>query len=158
MRRLCVSRAGGWRTQAFLREEFRETGKLGSRYDPNVTAYDPFPYKPTQETNDPILLSIMAPTTTAMVDFVTRTVGWKTDAGYHALSSEVERLWDQSSSNNAFVGSASATDLRVAVATDPKLRVGDRAWMGGSIVPVHGVVADRKPDSDHGRPDAGAGA
>jgi carboxypeptidase C (cathepsin A) len=119
-----VRQSGGrLETQAFLREEFRETGKLGSRYDPNVTAYDPFPYNPTQETNDPILLSIIAPTTTAMVDFVTRTVGWKTDARYNALSFEVNRLWDQSSSNGAFSGSASATDLRVAVATDPKLRV-----------------------------------
>jgi carboxypeptidase C (cathepsin A) len=119
-----VKQSGGrLETQAFLREEFRETGKLGSRYDPNVTAYDPFPYNPTQETNDPILLSIIAPTTTAMVDFVTRTVGWKTDARYNALSSEVARAWDRSSRNGAFSGSASATDLRVAVATDPKLRV-----------------------------------
>jgi carboxypeptidase C (cathepsin A) len=118
-----VRQSGGrLETQAFLREEFRETGKLGSRYDPNVTAYDPFPYNPTQETNDPILLSIIAPTTTAMVDFVTRTVGWKTEARYNALSFEVNRLWDQSG-NGAFAGSASATDLRVAVATDPKLRV-----------------------------------
>jgi carboxypeptidase C (cathepsin A) len=119
-----VKQSGGrLETQAFLREEFRETGKLGSRYDPNVTAYDPFPYNPTQETNDPILLSIIAPTTTAMVDFVTRTVGWKTDARYNALSNEVARAWDRSSRNGAFAGSASATDLRVAVATDPKLRV-----------------------------------
>jgi carboxypeptidase C (cathepsin A) len=119
-----VKQSGGrLETQAFLREEFRETGKLGSRYDPNVTAYDPFPYNPTQETNDPILLSIIAPTTTAMVDFVTRTVGWKTDARYNALSNEVARAWDRSSRNGAFSGSASATDLRVAVATDPKLRV-----------------------------------
>jgi carboxypeptidase C (cathepsin A) len=118
-----VRQSGGrLETQAFLREEFRETGKLGSRYDPNVTAYDPFPYNPTQETNDPILLSIIAPTTTAMVDFVTRTVGWKTEARYNALSFEVNHLWDQSG-NGAFSGSASATDLRVAVATDPKLRV-----------------------------------
>jgi carboxypeptidase C (cathepsin A) len=119
-----VKQSGGrLETQAFLREEFRETGKLGSRYDPNVTAYDPFPYNPTQETNDPILLSIIAPTTTAMVDFVTRTVGWKTDARYNALSNEVARAWDRTSRNGAFSGSASATDLRVAVATDPKLRV-----------------------------------
>jgi carboxypeptidase C (cathepsin A) len=119
-----VKQSGGrLETQAFLREEFRETGKLGSRYDPNVTAYDPFPYNPTQETNDPILLSIIAPTTTAMVDFVTRTVGWKTEARYNALSSDVARAWDRSSRNGAFSGSASATDLRVAVATDPKLRV-----------------------------------
>ena len=119
-----VKQSGGrLETQAFLREEFRETGKLGSRYDPNVTAYDPFPYNPTQETNDPILLSIIAPTTTAMVDWVTRTVGWKTDARYNALSSEVNRNWDRSGGRGAFSGSASATDLRVAVATDPKLRV-----------------------------------
>jgi carboxypeptidase C (cathepsin A) len=119
-----VKQSGGrLETQAFLREEFRETGKLGSRYDPNVTAYDPFPYNPTQETNDPILLSIIAPTTTAMVDFVTRTVGWKTEARYNALSEEVGRAWDRGGRNGAFAGSASATDLRVAVATDPKLRV-----------------------------------
>jgi carboxypeptidase C (cathepsin A) len=119
-----VKESGGrLETQAFLREEFRETGKLGSRYDPNVTAYDPFPYNPTQETNDPILLSIIAPTTTAMVDWVTKTVGWKTDARYNALSDEVNRLWDRSSRNAYFNGSASATDLRVAVSTDPKLRV-----------------------------------
>jgi carboxypeptidase C (cathepsin A) len=119
-----VRQSGGrLETQAFLREEFRETGKLGSRYDPNVTAYDPFPYNPTQETNDPILLSIIAPTTTAMVDFVTHTVGWKTDARYNALSDEVNRNWDRSSRNGYFSSSAAATDLRVAVATDPKLRV-----------------------------------
>jgi carboxypeptidase C (cathepsin A) len=119
-----VKESGGrLETQAFLREEFRETGKLGSRYDPNVTAYDPFPYNPTQETNDPILLSIIAPTTTAMVNFVTQTVGWKTDAQYYALSGPVASAWDRSSRNGAFAGGASATDLRVAVATDPKLRV-----------------------------------
>ncbi len=119
-----VRESGGrLETQAFLREEFRETGKLGSRYDPNVTAYDPFPYNPTQETNDPILLSIIAPTTTAMVDWVTRVVGWKTDARYNALSNEVNRAWDRTSREGAFTGSASATDLRIAVTTDPKLRV-----------------------------------
>ncbi len=119
-----VRQAGGrLETQAFLREEFRETGKLGSRYDPNVTAYDPFPYAPTQETNDPILLSIIAPTTTAMVDFVTRVVGWKTDARYNALSEEVGRAWDRSGGRGAFGGNASESDLRVAVATDPKMHV-----------------------------------
>jgi len=54
---------------------------------------------------------------------VTRTVGWKTEASYNALSFEVNKMWDNSGPNGAFSGSASATDLRVAVATDPKLRV-----------------------------------
>ncbi len=110
-------------TDAFLREEFRETGKLGSVYDPNVTGYDPFPYSPAQQSNDPIMMNVVAPTTTAMVDFVTKTVGWKPEARYIALSIETALLWDRSSQNGAFHGSASATDLRVAVATDPKLRV-----------------------------------
>jgi carboxypeptidase C (cathepsin A) len=119
-----VKQSGGrLETQAFLREEFRETGKLGSRYDPNVTAYDPFPFAPQQETNDPILLSIIAPTTTAMVDWVTRVVGWKTEARYNALSDEVNRNWDRGGRNGYFSSAAAATDLRVAVATDPKLRV-----------------------------------
>ena len=116
-----VKQAGGrLETQAFLREEFRETGKLGSRYDPNVTAFDPFPFDPNQRSNDPILLSIIAPTTTAMVDFVTRTVRWKTEARYNALSYEVNEMWQR---GNDSTRGAAATDLRVAVATDPKLRV-----------------------------------
>lgn len=118
-----VKQAGGrLETQAFLREEFRETGKLGSRYDPNVTSYDPFPFYPHQRSEDPILLSIIAPTTTAMVDFDTRIVGWKTDARYNALSYEVSEMW-QWGSNESRAEAASATDLRIAVSTDPKLRV-----------------------------------
>ncbi len=38
--------------------------------------------------------SIIAPTTTAMVDFVTRVVGWDVSARYHALSYEVNGQWD----------------------------------------------------------------
>ena len=59
-----VKRSGGrLETQAYLREVFRAEGKLGSRYDPNVTAPDPFPFDPDQRSNDPILESIIAPTT-----------------------------------------------------------------------------------------------
>jgi carboxypeptidase C (cathepsin A) len=119
-----VKQAGGrLETQAFLREEFRETGKLGSRYDPNVTSYDPFPFDSSQRSNDPILLSIITPTTTAMVDFVTRTVGWKTAARYNALSAEVSKAWERGAKGAFGEDASSATDLRVAVATDPKLRV-----------------------------------
>lgn len=118
-----VKEAGGrLETQAFLREEFRETGKLGSRYDPNVTSFDPFPFAPEQRSNDPLLLSIIAPTTTAMVNFVTRTVGWKIDARFNALSYEVSQNWQRDGGSRR-EEAAAATDLRVAVATDPKLRV-----------------------------------
>ena len=115
-----VRRAGGRiETQAYLREKFRGEGKLGSRYDSNVTAFDPFPFAPDQETNDPILDGIIAPTTSAMVDFVTRIVGWKVDARYEALNEEVNRAWER----GWFTDGESVTDLRQAVAIDPKMKV-----------------------------------
>jgi carboxypeptidase C (cathepsin A) len=104
---------------AYLREVHREQGKLGSVYDSNVTSYDPFPYAPEQEANDPILASVIAPVTTAMVNFITSTVGWKVDARYNALSSAVNHAW----SRDEELRSGSATQLRQAVAADPKLRV-----------------------------------
>ncbi|WP_395683949.1 S10 family peptidase [Dokdonella sp.] len=114
-----VRRAGGrLETQAYLREVFRGEGKLGSRYDSNVTSWDPFPFAPQQRTNDPILDGIIAPTTTAMVDFITRTVGWKYSGRYNALSYEVNRLWERDADNKG-----SVEQLRQSVAIDSKLQV-----------------------------------
>jgi carboxypeptidase C (cathepsin A) len=104
---------------AYLREAYREQGKLSSVYDSNVTSFDPFPFAPEQRANDPILASIVAPMTTAMVDFVTRTVGWKVDARYNALSGEVNNAWDRGDD----LRKGSVSELRQAVAADPKLRV-----------------------------------
>jgi carboxypeptidase C (cathepsin A) len=106
-------------TEAYLREAWREQGKLASVYDSNVTSFDPFPFSPKQRANDPILASIIAPMTTAMVDFVTRTVGWKVDARYNALSGEVNKLW----ADDEDLRKGAVPDLREAIAADPKLRV-----------------------------------
>ncbi len=115
-----VKFAGGrLNIRAYLREVHRTQGRIGSVYDSNVTAPDPFPYAPTQQAGDPILESIIAPTTTAMVDFITRTVGWKTDARYEALSYDVNRQWDR----NDDLREGAVRDLRESVAADPKLRV-----------------------------------
>jgi carboxypeptidase C (cathepsin A) len=46
-------------------------------------------------------------------------VGWKVDARYNALSYDVNRAWDRDDTLRA----GSATQLRQAVAADPKLRV-----------------------------------
>ena len=116
-----VRRAGGrLDTDAYLREVFRENGKIGSVYDSNVTGYDPYPFAPEQRTNDPLLASIIAPTTMAMVDFVTRIVGWKTDARYNALSYEVGSQWDHDS---RALRRGAVPDLRQAGAPNAKLRV-----------------------------------
>ncbi|HWF48681.1 MAG TPA: hypothetical protein VG168_16860 [Bryobacteraceae bacterium] len=106
-------------TEAYLREAHREKDQIGSVYDSNVTAPDPFPFSPFPRANDPLLAAIIAPTTTAMVDWVTRVVGWKTTARYHALSFEVNEQWDRDKA----LERGSTADLREAVAADPKLRV-----------------------------------
>jgi carboxypeptidase C (cathepsin A) len=122
-----VRRSGGrLETQAYVREVYRSEGRLGSRYDSNVTAYDPYPFAPTQQNNDPILDSIIAPTTTAMVDFITHTVGWKYSGRYNALSYEVVGLWTDSpdEEKQAYgLERGSAKELRESVAIDPKMRV-----------------------------------
>jgi carboxypeptidase C (cathepsin A) len=115
-----VKRSGGrLETGAYLREVHREQGKIGSVYDSNVTAFDPFPFSPEQRSNDPLLETLIAPTTSAMVNFVTQTVGWKVDARYNALSYDVNRLWDRDEALHR----GSVEDLRQAVAADPKMRV-----------------------------------
>jgi carboxypeptidase C (cathepsin A) len=115
-----VRRSGGrLETQAYLREVYRAEGKLGSRYDSNVTEWDPFPFSPQQRTNDPLLDAIIAPTTTAIVDFITRTVGWKYDGRYNALSYEVNKAW----TGQDEIEKGSVTQLRQSVAIDPKLQV-----------------------------------
>ena len=114
-----VRRMGGRiESHYFLRALYRDQGKLGSWYDSNVTAYDPFPWSPEQRTGDPILNGILAPTTSAMVDFVTRQVGWKVDAHYEPLNPAVNEHWEK----HWFTSIESASDLRQALANDPKMR------------------------------------
>jgi len=115
-----VKQSGGrLETGAYLREVHREQGKVGSVYDSNVTMFDPFPWSPYDLANDPLLASMIAPTTTAMVNFDTQVVGWKVDARYNALSYKVNEEW----SHDQAMREGSVTQLRDAVAADPKLRV-----------------------------------
>ncbi|MDE0878951.1 MAG: peptidase S10 [Sphingomonas bacterium] len=102
----------------FLREIHRNDGTIGSIYDSNVTAFDPFPWSAERQSNDPILDALIAPTTSAMVDFVTRVVGWKTDARYHALSYDVNAAWDRGKPDDSPV-----QDLRKSIANDPNMGV-----------------------------------
>ncbi|HEX4155416.1 MAG TPA: peptidase S10 [Acidobacteriaceae bacterium] len=111
---------GRLETRAYLREIHREKGEIGSVYDSNVTDPDPFPYSPEQEGSDPILESGIATLTQAMVDFDTRVVGWKVDARYNLLSYDVNRLWDHQGPD---LRKGAVTDLREALAADPKLHV-----------------------------------
>ena len=101
----------------YLREAHRDEQRIGSVYDSNVTAFDPFPESYHQRSGDPILNALLAPATSAMVDFIQREVGWKTDAHYEALSEEVNRAWDRDDRDKP------VSDLRQAMANDPKMAV-----------------------------------
>lgn len=105
----------------YLRELRRNEGLIGSVYDSNVTAYDPFPAeaRPDDGFHDPMLEALMAPVTSAMSDFVVRQVGWKVQGHYEALSFAVNRAWDRAGLN----ADTPVKDLRRAVALDPKMAV-----------------------------------
>jgi carboxypeptidase C (cathepsin A) len=105
-------------TGTFLRELYREQGKLASVYDSNVTTFDPYPWSQGQRAGDPILDAIIAPTTSAMVDFDTNTVGWKVEGRYNALSFAVNEAWEK----DWFTNIESASDLRQSLAADGKLK------------------------------------
>jgi carboxypeptidase C (cathepsin A) len=114
-----VQKLGGRVDSAtYLREVHRADATIGSVYDSNVTAFDPFPWSADRRSNDPILDALIAPTTSAMVDFVTREVGWKTDARYNALSYAVNNAWERGRPEDTPV-----QDLRKAIAIDPRMAV-----------------------------------
>ena len=120
-----VRRMGGrLQVQAYLREVFHNEGKLGSRYDSTVSTWDPFPFAPGQRTGDPILEGIVGPTTTAIVDFITRTVGWKYPGRYYALNYDVNEAWsddDEKGEDNQRIVRGSVQELRQSLAADPKM-------------------------------------
>ncbi|HEY2753779.1 S10 family peptidase [Phenylobacterium sp.] len=114
-----VRRSGGRiDTRAFLRELYRGQGRIASVYDSNVTQEDPFPWAPDGRRGDPILDAIIAPTTSAMVDFDTRVAGWKAEARFNALSYDVGENWEK-----GVELTEATTDLRQAIAADPKMKV-----------------------------------
>ena len=132
----------------YLREVHRGTKKIGSVYDSNVDAFDPFPSSADRKSGDPILEASIAPTTSAMVDFVTRVVGWKTDARYNTLSYAVNNAWDRGTPDDKPV-----EDLRKAIANDPKMTVMIAHGYNDLSCPYFGskLIVDQMPsfgDSD----------
>ena len=101
----------------YLREIRRSTGQVGSIYDSNITAWDPFPGSAQAQYNDPLLDGMIAPTTSAAVDFITNQVGWKSTAHYEALSYAVNAAWNRDNTDSP------VTDLRKAIGNDPKMAV-----------------------------------
>jgi carboxypeptidase C (cathepsin A) len=117
---LVQSMGGRVDAPTLLRELYRRESKIGSKYDINVTIYDPFPWSHgSRQEADPIIEQIIALTTSAMVDYDTRVLRWKVDAPYQAFNRDISRrLWRRDEA-----GGNSVAPLRQAMAVDPTLRV-----------------------------------
>src|SRR5262249_51077653 len=104
----------------FQREFHRSQGLIGSAYDPNITAYDPYPTSANSHYSDPVLDDTRAPLTTAMTDLYQHMLNWRVDQPYHLLNREVSSHWDWGRGRG---GAEVVDDLRNDLANDPLVRV-----------------------------------
>ncbi len=102
------------------RELRRSNALVVSAYDTNVRSADPNPSANYSRFEDPVLDSMTAPLTSAVIDHLTRTLNYKADGRYNLLNGSVNQAW-------RWGGGRSAPDnmdeMRQALALDGKLRV-----------------------------------
>ncbi|MBB2169737.1 peptidase S10 [Gluconacetobacter aggeris] len=116
-----VRRAGGRiEVEAFLREATREQGKIASSADSNFLIFDPAPDAPDLRAGDPLVESVLAQTTSAMVDFLSREVGWHVGAPYYTINFDIEDRFQWRGEHGEQVDSQ---DLRRVTALNPKLHI-----------------------------------
>jgi carboxypeptidase C (cathepsin A) len=112
--------AGRFDVSEFRREFDRRDGKVTGRYDGSVTGFDPYPDSSFSHFGDPSGEPLVAPLTSAAVDFTTRKLNWRPDGSYRLLNSAVERAWDF---GNGLNPPESVSQLRQILALDPKLKL-----------------------------------
>ena len=114
-------RAGRIDTEAALRD--RTPGEVASPYDSTISAADPFPAAPHDNSPDPVLDGLRGPVTTAMLA-VYRRLDWTPEGApnraYVLLSNSINREWDYGRGQNR---PDSMTALRQYLALDPTTRV-----------------------------------
>lgn len=110
--------AGRVPVDLFLRESRRDEGKIGSFYESNQVAFDPFPEREQTDYIDPSLgaTSVFAE---AMINIVNEQVGWKVNARYYINNYDVARMFEHTD----YSKDVPVTDLRKAVANDPHMSV-----------------------------------
>jgi carboxypeptidase C (cathepsin A) len=111
---------GRFDVSEFRREFDRRDGKVTGRYDASVMGFDPYPDSSFSHFGDPSGEPLIAPLTSAAVDFTTHKLNWRPDGSYQLLNGAVERAWDFGSGLNPV---ESISQLRQILALDPKLKV-----------------------------------
>jgi carboxypeptidase C (cathepsin A) len=112
--------AGRFDVAEFRREFDRRDGKVTGRYDASVLGFDPNPDSSFYRFDDPSGDPLLAPLTSAAVEFTTRKLNWRPDGSYQLLNGSVEKAWDF---GRGRAPAESITQLRQILALDPKLKV-----------------------------------
>ena len=110
--------AGRFGIGEFRREFDRRDGKVTGRYDGSVQGIDPDPDSSDSHFSDPSGDNLVAPLTSAAVDFTANVLKWRPDGPYHLLNRSIS--WDYGRSMNPV---QSTSDLRQILALDPKLKL-----------------------------------
>jgi carboxypeptidase C (cathepsin A) len=134
----------------FQRELHRSEGRIGSAYDPNVTAFDPYPTSPESHFSDPVLDDTRAPLTTAMTDLYQHVLNWRVDRPYELLNREVSSHWTWGRGRTP---PESVDDLRNDLANDAQVRVLVAHGANDLVTPYFGtqLLLDQLPV--YGSPD-----
>jgi carboxypeptidase C (cathepsin A) len=105
----------------FLHELERARGRVGSVYDATVSSLDPFPAEPFSDYPDPVLESLKAPVSSAMVAIYQNRLNWRPHGVYRLGNAEVNRMWDWG--NRIWNPPQAMSALRTGVALDPRVHV-----------------------------------
>jgi carboxypeptidase C (cathepsin A) len=123
--------------ETYARELHRDQGLVTSVYDGTVEGFDASPDSAQPQFEDPILQGTRAPVTSAIVDYIQTTLGYRIDQPYQLLNYDVNRKWDWN------VGSqggepqmpTAVEDLKQALALDPHLKVMISHGMFDTVTP-----------------------
>ncbi len=107
-------------TDVFLHELERSQERVGSLYDATVTRTDPYPRRPLSQYPDPVVESLVAPVTSAMVAIYTGKLNWRPEGLYRLVNQEAFRQWDW---GRGMGRPESLSYLQSALALDPRLHV-----------------------------------
>lgn len=121
-----VRKLGGRLSQSvFLRDVFRSEGRIGSRYDINWTAPDPYPWSDKPRGED-MVVSQLSLEGAAMTDFLSRVLGWNPPEQYWNYNPNVSAHWQfgpRSPRTLAPTETQSIGAIRRSLALDPHLWV-----------------------------------
>ncbi|VVB46014.1 Carboxypeptidase C (Cathepsin A) [Beijerinckiaceae bacterium RH AL1] len=130
-----ISRLGGrLDASSVMREKGRDAGKIASRYDANVSGFDPNPYDETSHYEDPVLDALRAPFATAMAEVTADKLGWPINARYEILNMAVNGRWDWSAGHHGEKAEAMG-DLSQLLALDRRFHA----------IVMHGVADQVTP-------------